>query len=282
MAIPLARRPDIDVFFQECDPERENLCLYGARPAARPPAAPRISGKLRKAAGGVGLTLETNAGEPDGSWKVDLPEEEVPPELPEPVLGINFARDGMQRCAALARPTRREEWPLTGFPPPNPPPALPASRKDWVALIAVHSDAWLMAVAFYYGAKLDKEGRLQMFQKMNGVPTLYQQVTGKKPATAGKQPQAKKRKMETNDVKARASKEPLPTGRKLKEGDISVNLKGRQAELYWPDDNLWYLVEIQNVNLRSKKATIAYTTGEVEELDLPEIIKDGHMSLITK
>ena len=58
--------------------------------------------------------------------------------------------------------------------------------------------------------------------------------------------------------------------------------KGRQAELYWPDDNLWYLVEIQNVNLRSKKATIAYTTGEVEELDLPEIIKDGHMSLITK
>ena len=151
-----------------------------------------------------------------------------------------------------------------------------------MALIAVHSDAWLMAVAFYYGAKLDKEGRLQMFQKMNSVPTLYQQVTGKKPATAGKQPQAKKRKMETNDVKARASKEPLPTGRKLKEGDISVNLKGRQAELYWPDDNLWYLVEIQNVNLRSKKATIAYTTGEVEELDLPEIIKDGHMSLITK
>ena len=40
---------------------------------------------------------------------MDLPEEEVPPELPEPVLGINFARDGMQRCATLARPTRRED-----------------------------------------------------------------------------------------------------------------------------------------------------------------------------
>jgi len=25
-----------------------------------------------------------------------LPAEEVPPELPEPALGINFARDGMQ------------------------------------------------------------------------------------------------------------------------------------------------------------------------------------------
>jgi len=27
---------------------------------------------------------------------VDLPAEEVPPEVPEPALGINFARDGMQ------------------------------------------------------------------------------------------------------------------------------------------------------------------------------------------
>lgn len=41
------------------------------------------------------------AGEPDGSWAVDLPAEEVPAELPEPCLGINFARNG---------------------PPPPPPP----------------------------------------------------------------------------------------------------------------------------------------------------------------
>jgi hypothetical protein len=31
---------------------------------------------------------------------VQLPAEEVPPELPEPALGINFARDGMQARAA--------------------------------------------------------------------------------------------------------------------------------------------------------------------------------------
>ena len=35
-------------------------------------------------------------GNPDGTWEVQLPAEEVPPELPEPALGINFARDGMQ------------------------------------------------------------------------------------------------------------------------------------------------------------------------------------------
>jgi hypothetical protein len=34
-----------------------------------------------------------------------------------------------------------------------------AQRKDWLALVAVHSDAWLMAVAFYYGAKFDAKKR---------------------------------------------------------------------------------------------------------------------------
>lgn len=34
-------------------------------------------------------------GHPNGSWSVELPAEEVPPETPEPSLGINFARDGM-------------------------------------------------------------------------------------------------------------------------------------------------------------------------------------------
>ncbi|ACO67116.1 predicted protein, partial [Micromonas commoda] len=82
---------DVEDFYAQCDPDKENLCLYG---------------------------------NPDGTWEVQLPAEEVPPELPEPALGINFARDGMQ-------------------------------RKDWLALVAVHSDAWLMAVAFYYGAKFD-------------------------------------------------------------------------------------------------------------------------------
>jgi hypothetical protein len=57
--------------------EKENLCLYGF---------------------------------PDEAWEVNLPAEEVPPELPEPALGINFARDGML-------------------------------RKDWLSLVAVHSDA---------------------------------------------------------------------------------------------------------------------------------------------
>ena len=56
------------------------------------------------------------------------PLQEVPAEVPEPALGINFARDGMQ-------------------------------KKDWLGLVAVHSDAWLMALAFYNGARMDSEER---------------------------------------------------------------------------------------------------------------------------
>ncbi|OEL12887.1 hypothetical protein BAE44_0026094 [Dichanthelium oligosanthes] len=57
--------------------EKENLCLYGL---------------------------------PNGRWEVALPSEEVPPEMPEPTVGINFARDGMK-------------------------------RRDWLSLVVVHSDS---------------------------------------------------------------------------------------------------------------------------------------------
>ncbi|KAK1375834.1 hypothetical protein POM88_032027 [Heracleum sosnowskyi] len=53
-------------------------------------------------------------GLPNEKWEVNLPVEEVPPEMPDPTLGINFARDGMQ-------------------------------EKDWLSLVA---DSWLLSVAF--------------------------------------------------------------------------------------------------------------------------------------
>ncbi|KAK6125033.1 hypothetical protein DH2020_041211 [Rehmannia glutinosa] len=118
---------DVEEFYQQCDPvniyrvmlcipEKENLCLYGF---------------------------------PSEQWEVNLPAEEVPPELPEPALGINFARDGMQ-------------------------------EKDWLSLVAVHSDAWLLAVAFYFGARFgfDKADRKRLFNMINDLPTVFEVVTG--------------------------------------------------------------------------------------------------------
>ncbi|KAL4309079.1 hypothetical protein GQ457_01G024930 [Hibiscus cannabinus] len=107
---------DVDKFYQQCDPEKENLCLYGL---------------------------------PNETWEVNLPVEEVPPELPEPALGINFARDGMQ-------------------------------EKDWLSLVAVHSDSWLLAVAFYFGARFafGKNERKRLYRMINELPTIFEVVTG--------------------------------------------------------------------------------------------------------
>ncbi|KAF5476271.1 hypothetical protein F2P56_008002 [Juglans regia] len=78
------------------------------------------------------------------------PAEEVPPELPEPALGINFARDGM-------------------------------NRKDWLSLVAVHSDSWLLSVAFYLGARLNRNERKRLFSLINDLPTVFEVVTERKP-----------------------------------------------------------------------------------------------------
>lgn len=106
---------DVEKFYKLCDPEKDNLCLYGL---------------------------------PDETWEVGLPAEEVPPELPEPALGINFARDGME-------------------------------EKDWLSLVAVHSDAWLFAVAFYFGARFEfqQEERRRLFNMINSLPTIFEVVT---------------------------------------------------------------------------------------------------------
>ncbi|KAJ8618750.1 hypothetical protein MRB53_014936 [Persea americana] len=107
---------DVQKFYNQCDPEKENLCLYGL---------------------------------PNETWEVNLPAEEVPPELPEPALGINFARDGMP-------------------------------EKDWITLVAVHSDAWLYAVAFYFGARFgfNSSDRRKLFHMINDLPTIHEIVTG--------------------------------------------------------------------------------------------------------
>ncbi|KAJ4889950.1 PHD finger protein ALFIN-LIKE 7 [Raphanus sativus] len=114
-ALLKALSTDVRKFYHECDPDKENLCLYGL---------------------------------PNETWEVNLPVDEVPPELPEPALGINFARDGMP-------------------------------EKDWISLVAVHSDSWLISVAFYFGARFrfGKSERKRLFQMINDLPTIFEVIT---------------------------------------------------------------------------------------------------------
>ncbi len=103
------------------------------------------------------------AGGADGTWLVDVPAEEIPAELPEPCLGINFARDGMH-------------------------------RRDWLALVAGHSDAWLLSVAYYYGARLDAAGRANLFRLINQGPTLFEYVLGQSATASSAQPSQRLRR----------------------------------------------------------------------------------------
>ena len=52
--------------------------------------------------------------------------------------------------------------------------------------MAVHSDTWLLAVAFYNGARLNREGRERLFELINEQPTCYEIVSGKASRDAAK------------------------------------------------------------------------------------------------
>ena len=160
------------------------------------------------------------------------------------MLGINFARDGME-------------------------------KKDWLALCAVHSDAWLMSVIFFYAARFDDTGRAELFALVNQHPTVYEVATGRvsrnkmfkqRQLTSGRSPGTGV--MYGNGGGATpmepqpqfyfqgpvSSTTPAASGRLLVESDVTPALRGRQAELYWPDDGKWYLVAIQALDLRTTKA----------------------------
>ena len=79
-----------------------------------------------------------------------------------------------------------------------------------------------------------------------------------------------------------SSDKPQVPGKFLLDKDINESLVGRHAELFWPDDSSWYLIEIQGVDTEAKKARIMYATGEVEELELDDIARDKHMTIIPR
>uniref|UniRef100_J3KWL9 PHD finger protein ALFIN-LIKE n=1 Tax=Oryza brachyantha TaxID=4533 RepID=J3KWL9_ORYBR len=106
----------------------------------------------------------------NGTWEVAPPAQHVPTELPEPTVGINIPRDTMY-------------------------------KRDWVALLTVFSDSWLLAVAFFHGARLnlDREGRVRLFDLINSVPTVYESVFGVKKSREQRHPFQRKKNSADGD-----------------------------------------------------------------------------------
>ncbi|CAH8292878.1 unnamed protein product [Eruca vesicaria subsp. sativa] len=104
---------DVGTLYLLCDPGyKENLCLYGY---------------------------------PDGTWDVKEECMVLPPNLPEPAVGINHARDSK-------------------------------STIDWVTFVAEHSDSWLLSLAFFFSVDLSHHDRESLFEKINDIPTLDEKV----------------------------------------------------------------------------------------------------------
>ncbi|KAG6388506.1 hypothetical protein SASPL_149934 [Salvia splendens] len=184
VALVKALTTDVEEFYQQCDPG--SLDILNSTAARTSCVAPHYPIKAWEFPNmpilGYSFTYSRHErenlclyGHPHEEWEVNLPVEEVPPELPEPALGINFARDGMQ-------------------------------EKDWLALIAVHSDSWLLSVAFYFGARfsIDKADRKRLFSMINELPTVFEVVTG-----AAKKLQKEKSPVSNSSSKSKSNSKPV-------------------------------------------------------------------------
>ncbi|KAG5082612.1 hypothetical protein JHK84_052650 [Glycine max] len=44
-------------------------------------------------------------------------------------------------------------------------------EKEWLSLVAIHSDAWLLTVAFYFGARFGFDKADKINQAITGLPS---------------------------------------------------------------------------------------------------------------
>ncbi|KAK1426515.1 hypothetical protein QVD17_15189 [Tagetes erecta] len=128
-------------------------------------------------------------GYPDCSWNVRPPFGKVPPKIPEPLIGINVIRNEKD-------------------------------RKDWITMVALHSDSWLMAVTFYYAiwSPLDKDQRALLVSLIHSDTNVYEAVI------AWNEP-AKDNTTEASGSKSRSTVKKLYYGRKITSIDIFLSDK---------------------------------------------------------
>ncbi|KAL2477660.1 PHD finger protein ALFIN-LIKE 5 [Forsythia ovata] len=190
---------DVENLYQKCDPEKDGLCLYGF---------------------------------PNGTWEVMPPAEMLPSELPEPVLGINFGRDG----------TNMQD-------------------DNWLSVVAAFSDSWILSVAFHLAAvRFGKIERNRLFQMINHLPTISEVVSAaiKKTtnvAAAARDNISKNKysvRMESlqsipehKEVKMSASKEEVKS-REEEEGDDQKESLCGACGYNYNEDGFWICCDICN------------------------------------
>ncbi|XP_042958102.1 PHD finger protein ALFIN-LIKE 1-like [Carya illinoinensis] len=55
------------------------------------------------------------------------------------------------------------------------------NRKDWLSLVAMHNDFWLLSLAFYLGVHLNRNERKHLFSLINDLHTIFEVMKRRKP-----------------------------------------------------------------------------------------------------
>lgn len=66
---------------------------------------------------------------------------------------------------------------------------------------------------------------------------------------------------------------------RLADSRVLSRIAPLRAQLYWPDDGMWYKAEVVSLNTRSRSAKVLYATGDVETLSVDEIAQEGHINV---
>ncbi|KAH0931814.1 hypothetical protein HID58_008931 [Brassica napus] len=197
-------------------------------------------------------------------WEVNLPAEEVPVELPEPALGINFARDGMLE----------KDWLLLLLPTAMPGCCLsPLLRfKDLVAIkltgillsfsIGLY---FLKSCRYLQHFQTNRNAylyRKRLFNMINEIPTIFEVVTRSAKKTKTKERSSSENQ---NDNKSQV---------KFKSGKIhaeQTKLKKPQDELY----SFWYSPFF--IDLKCKKYFDGKGSKTIQAMDKEEgLDEDEH------
>ncbi|MFS7988021.1 putative chromatin regulator PHD family [Helianthus anomalus] len=195
---------DVDTFFRHCDPDKENLCLYGY---------------------------------PNGSWEVTLPTENVPSDIPDPPLGINFARDDMD-------------------------------RKDWLFAVAIHSDSWLISMAFFYASwlSLNAADRDRLFTLINDLPTVYEAVRewlvvqDKSSEASGSKSRIPLKR--SRDGQSKSTLNMLEESDAENQEEHKVTLCGSCGEAYYNGDEFWIACDFCQLWYHGKCVSVTPTMSE--------------------
>ncbi|DBB00828.1 TPA: hypothetical protein ACH3X1_000756 [Trebouxia sp. C0004] len=77
------------------------------------------------------------------------------------------------------------------------------------------------------------------------------------------------------------AEQPIFVYRLLRKKEVNKDLVHQEVYVLWPDNGIWYKAEVVKLRIKDMKAVLEYPKEEEsEEVDLTDLMKDGHIALM--